>query len=120
MTPERRAEIRERWSRATKGPWCERDVYTLLRFYGKCYIGDGFCDDDECELSEPDYHGGDPAFIAHSWADVRDLLDEVERLREFVEEIRDGLSCVSYDCTIECYHCMAENLCPSEDSDDNE
>lgn len=77
LSPEREAEIRARAEAATPGPWAPDDVYGLVR---PTQI-DGFA--HPCERAAAQQQTAtDAEFIAHSRADVPDLLAEVDRLRE--------------------------------------
>jgi hypothetical protein len=76
LTPERRAEIREREQATIPGPWTVvDDEHTVERWIrsedGTLEVGLGYLGNrTETEA----------AFIAHARQDVPDLLDEVERL----------------------------------------
>lgn len=75
----REDEIRERVSKATKGPW----TFDSWRIF----------DGDEVEIfnTENILEHGDVAFIAHAREDVPYLLAENERLRREIEELRDEI-----------------------------
>ena len=88
LSEHRLAEIELRWHRATTGPWefdANRHTHDSPVFaawavekYG--YIGEG----NGSVVGSSEWiwlKDEDGEFIAHSWQDVRDLIDEVRRLR---------------------------------------
>lgn len=78
-------EIRARLEKATKGPWNEKWIYTVLRYTWK---NDGpwndVEDDEELQGNTPSYRGVDYKFIAHSPEDVAHLLALVDEAREIM------------------------------------
>ena len=85
MDDTRLREIRERHGRATKGPWREYMGWVHPNFAGPSpQTTNG--DTAICEPLGPDAIFN-RAFIAASWQDVKDLLEEVERLREFAADV---------------------------------
>ena len=88
LTPERIAEIRERWEKATPGPW-----YAAANSY---VVGGNLTSQGHkvCQLADPWIHNpnqdDDAPFLAHSWQDIQDLLDEVERLRSALRPFADA------------------------------
>lgn len=85
LTNERIAEIRERESKATKGPW---EQFNYISYPGGLHRVRSRFDPSVtiCECRR-DY-GHDAAFIAHARQDVPDLLAEVERLNDDDEKHR--------------------------------
>jgi hypothetical protein len=84
MTSEQLAQIKERASKATAGPWCK-------------FFGEGIGIESEVKsgvAGEVVSQGGvtkypDAEFIAHAREDVPALITEVERLRLALEDVAD-------------------------------
>lgn len=102
MTPDELKAIRDRCEAASEGPWA---MLYLEQLEGMKYPeardeprvvndSDFICDGDKHFMSTRNLD-----FIAHSRTDIPKLLDEVERLRELVEAMRDSsrsiISCTS-------------------------
>ncbi len=104
MSDERFAEIRGREQAATEGPWwfdesedCWRLHGVATRIPAQNWVPELVVN---CQILKAPKHGTpyaeywpspeDGAFIAHARQDVRDLLAEVDRLREELAE-RDAL-----------------------------
>ncbi len=84
MTPERLAEIAARVEAATPGPWfryrsLERHVETIQNPSGWLFVASDKGTRDDAEL------------IAHAPIDLRELVEEVRRLREALESARDHI-----------------------------
>ena len=80
MTPERMAEIRAREQAASKGPWQYEFAFGVGgQDLGSLTLG-GYKPD---RLIQEE----DGIFIAHARQDVPDLLDEVERLLDTMEQL---------------------------------
>lgn len=95
-------EIRERESKATKGPWRVgyNDKYItghILSDHHK-YAGNAVSD-PESVCSAETLTADDAEFISHARSDIPFLLAEVERLRAALEAAADywRLSCGKYD-----------------------
>jgi hypothetical protein len=90
LTDEQLAEIRERAEAATAGPWycgteyeqSKRGNYVASKATGGIVAAEQ--DGTDCELETHDAE-----FIAHAREDVPDLLAEIERLRDALEDIAD-------------------------------
>jgi len=87
MTPERLAEIRERCERVglKDGPW---RVAQVKGFGGSVFL---FGPEPEpwCPIADLSGAGDQTTdFIAHARQDVPDLLDEVERLKREIEDMK--------------------------------
>jgi hypothetical protein len=79
MTPERLKEIEGRHGDATQGPWHLRghNIHALIA-QGQLIGG----------VSGPTFPQNG-TFIAHSWQDVKDLLEEVRLLQSLLADARD-------------------------------
>lgn len=94
MTPERIEQIKARVEKATKGPWAVHGVD------GTCVTSAEYDICSTCSEAEAEREDGynvqyermeaDAGFIAHARRDVPDLVAEVERLRGWVDAIRDN------------------------------
>lgn len=74
-------EIEERWEKVTPGPW---NVVEYSR-HPSDYVVDPIIKGQDYGIFDS---LDDAEFVAHSWKDIRDLLDEVKRLR--VESSHSG------------------------------
>lgn len=73
-------EIRERWEKATRGPW-----YQHTRFPEAIHSRV----DDEIVIEAGSFTDANLEFIANSWSDIEFLLGEVERLNKLLQEAQE-------------------------------
>jgi hypothetical protein len=110
LTPERLAQIREREQAATPGPWdsfphshiqegcrclsCQVTTGWELRHQLDCeempLREPGVIPADRCESSVFTFE--DAEFAAHARTDVPDLLDEIDRVRPMLRDLRNDAS----------------------------
>lgn len=83
LTPERLAEMRERVEKATAGPWIRDGAGTEMTLL-RTITGHGVCMfEDWAEDIFPN-NEANLAFVANAREDIPALLEEVERLQEFI------------------------------------
>lgn len=76
--------IRERHGRAMRGPWKARCINATERPFAVITPHGSHGDEIVCGSI---YTEHEAALLAHSWQDIRDLLEEVDRLRKALVDI---------------------------------
>lgn len=92
VTEERLAEIRARLEATTPGPWqepAEDDPGMAVWTIADSCAGGGICVPEDYYPRGDNHPRENMLFIGHAWEDVRDLLDEVERLQRIVNEPKE-------------------------------